>query len=338
METLIWAGLGAALAVIAALQIPRWRLKRSLARPLAPASIAILERNIPVYSRMPPMLREQLQRLVVQFLHQKKFVGCAGFELTDEVRVTIAGQACLLLLNRPTRVYPALHTILVYPGAFVVPRAEVDEAGVVTHAEHGLLGESWGDGRVILSWDHVQRGARDFTDGQNVVLHEFAHQLDSESGSSNGAPYLGSRLSYRSWAAVLSRDFANLRTDALYHQPSVLDHYGATNPAEFFAVATETFFEKPHQMAHRHPELYGEFLKYYRVDPRQWQARAPDFPPPDLVPASEGMASDEPMAGAAIPEGRRERRALLAIVQGDYRVHHCRRSLSTSGSGRSGAP
>jgi Mlc titration factor MtfA (ptsG expression regulator) len=195
------------------------------------------------------------------------------------MRVTIAGQACLLLLNRPSRVYPGLETVLVYPTAFLAPRNQVDAAGVVTEMRQDLLGESWGDGRVLLSWDHVRRGAHDGADGHNVVLHEFAHQLDSESGSNNGAPYLGSRESYRSWSAVLSRDFAALRTDAIYRQPSVLDHYGATSPAEFFAVATETFFEKPYQLAERHPALFAEFGKYYRVDPREWQ----DAPAPEPV-------------------------------------------------------
>jgi MtfA peptidase len=276
MEALAWIAC-MCVALAAALMLPRWRLRRVLARPIAPAYIDILERNIPVYARMPRPLQAQLHKLVLQFLHQKKFVGCEGLEVDDEMRVTIAALACLLLLNRPSRVYPALHTILVYPSAFLVPRTHVDEAGVVTEVRQDLLGESWGDGRVVLAWDHVRRGAHDWTDGQNVVLHEFAHQLDSESGSTNGAPYLGSPSSYRNWAQVLSRDFANLRIDAMYRQPSVLDHYGATSPAEFFAVATETFFEKPFQLAERHGELFAEFLKYYRVDPREWQ----EAPPPE---------------------------------------------------------
>ena len=247
---------------------PKWRVLRALARPMPAEWLSFLERNIPIYGRMSGDLQHQLQKLVQQFLFQKKFVGCAGLEVDDEMRLTIAGQACLLLLNRVTRVYPALDTILVYPSAFLVPRNQVDEAGVVTAARQDLLGESWGDGRVILSWDHVRRGAGDWTDGQNVVLHEFAHQLDSESGSNNGAPYLGSETNYRSWSEVLSRDFASLRADAMYRQQSVMDHYGATSPAEFFAVATETFFEKPWQLATRHPDLFSELFKYYRVDPR----------------------------------------------------------------------
>ena len=260
-----------------ALRFPKWRLKRVLARPMPAPWRAVMLRNIPIYGRMSGQLQHQLDQRVQQFLFQKKFVGCAGLEVDDEVRLTIAGQACLLLLNRPSRVYPELHTVLVYPTAFMVPRKHVDDAGVVTEARQDLLGESWGDGRVILAWDHVQGGAADWTDGHNVVLHEFAHQLDSESGSNNGAPYLGSATNYRNWSEVLSRDFASLCTDALYRQPSVMDHYGATSPAEFFAVATETFFEKPWQMAQRHPALFAELFKYYRVDPRAWLPQpAPD--------------------------------------------------------------
>ena len=280
MEALILITvLGAGLAL--AFGLPAWRLRRVLSQPMAPDWRAILARNIPIYSRMSGDVRAQLDKLVQQFLHQKKFVGCAGLEIDDEMRLTIAGQACLLLLNRPSRVYPTLRTVLVYPSAFMVPRTQPDAAGVVTESRQDLLGESWGDGRVILAWDHVRRGAADWTDGQNVVLHEFAHQLDSESGSNNGAPYLGSTTSYRSWSDVLSRDFANLRNEAMYQQHGVMDHYGATSPAEFFAVATETFFEKPWQMSERHTALFDELFKYYRVDPRAWLPQPVPEPQPE---------------------------------------------------------
>jgi Mlc titration factor MtfA (ptsG expression regulator) len=293
METLL-AGL-LALALLAAWLAPKWRLRRALSRPLAPAQVAVLARNVDQYQGMDQAQRARLQRLVQQFLHEKKFVGCAGLAVSDEMRVTIAGQACLLLLGRaggdgPAQLYPALHTILVYPGAFLVPRTEVDASGVVTETRQDLLGESWGDGRVILSWDHVRRSDQSESPGHNVVLHEFAHQLDSESGSTNGAPYLGSRERYRSWSAVLSRDYANLRAEAMYGMHGVLDHYGASSPAEFFAVATESFFEQPHQLAARHPALYGEFLKYYRIDPRQWQPAPPvPAPVPDYSGAVYGQ-------------------------------------------------
>jgi Mlc titration factor MtfA (ptsG expression regulator) len=225
-----------------------------------------------------------LRGLVQRFLLQKKFVGCDGLELTDEMRVTIAGQACMLLMGRPSKVFAELHTVLVYPGAFLVPRRQVDAAGVVTEERQDLLGESWGDGRVVLSWDHVRRAGNEVPPSQNVVLHEFAHQLDSESGSNNGAPWLGARERYRRWSEVLGRNFERLRADAWYGQYGVLDHYGASSPAEFFAVATESFFEQPWRLAERHPDLFEEFLSYYRVDPRAW------FPSPLAEePDEQGM-------------------------------------------------
>lgn len=293
MEALVFGTLGAAL--LALWWTPRWRRRRALARPLAPAQVALLERNVAQYRGMTPQQQAQLQRRVQEFLFDKKFVGCAGLEVSDEMRVTIAGQACLLLLGRAGGAagYPQLHTILLYPGAFLVPKNEVDAAGVVTPRRQDLLGESWGDGRVVLSWQHVRRGMpADVMAGDapgqpahNVVLHEFAHQLDSESGGNNGAPYLGSAASYRSWSQVLSRDFAALRADAVFGQHGVLDHYGATSPAEFFAVATESFFEQPHRLAERHPALFAEFEKYYRVDPRAWSA-----PPPEMAePFGQGV-------------------------------------------------
>ncbi|CAN7481026.1 zinc-dependent peptidase [Massilia sp. LjRoot122] len=276
MEALI-AGLVAA-GLLAAWLWPKLRLRRALARPLAPPLRAILARNVAQYAGMDLAHQKRLQRLVQQFLHEKAFVGCAGLDVTDEMRVTIAGQACMLVLGRacdasPATLYPSLHAVLVYPGAFLVPRREVDAAGVVTEQRQDLLGESWGDGRVILSWDHVRRAGMDESAHHNVVLHEFAHQLDSESGSTNGAPYLGSTERYRSWSDVLSRNYAALRRDAMWGQQGVLDHYGASNPAEFFAVATESFFEQPWELAARHPDLYEEFLKYFRVDPRHWVAQ-----------------------------------------------------------------
>ncbi|MCS0590055.1 zinc-dependent peptidase [Massilia norwichensis] len=250
--------------------LPRWRLRQALARPLSNTQLAIVERNVVQYRGMAVPLREQLQGLVKRFLHEKTFVGCAGLEVTEEMRVTIAAQACLLLLNRTTEVYPGLHAVLVYPGAFLVPRKQVDPGGVVTETRQDLLGESWGDGRVILSWDHVRRAGHDPEGAQNVVLHEFAHQLDSESGSTNGAPLLGSAERYRRWSETLARDFELLRRETYWGQRDVLDPYGASSPAEFFAVATESFFEQPHALAARHPELYAEFQCYFRVDPRDW--------------------------------------------------------------------
>ena len=255
---------------VAALYVPRFRLKKAIAAPFPDEWVAIVERNIAVYTSLPMVLRLQLRNLIKQFLHQKHFSGAGGLEITDEIRVTIAAEACMLLLNRKTNVYPSLRYIIVYPAAFVVDRPQGSAGGVVSEGRKGLLGESWSNGIVILAWDNVLHGSTNFVDGQNVVLHEFAHQLDNESGSTNGAPPLR-RNSYKSWARVFSSNFENLRERSRSQKPTVMDKYGATNPAEFFAVATETFFEKPRQLKSKHPELYEELYSFYKVNPVEWE-------------------------------------------------------------------
>jgi Mlc titration factor MtfA (ptsG expression regulator) len=257
------------------LWLPHWRLKRALEAPFPEAWERILARNIEISRRLPAPLRQRLRLLIKRFLHEKHFTGAGGLEVNDEIRVTIAAEACMLVLNRPGAVYPGLRYIIVYPSAFIVAHEDRDEAGVVDLAPRDLLGESWHNGKVILAWDSVLRGSRNFVDGHNVVLHEFAHQLDNEDGGVDGAPLLGGEHSYRSWAAVLSREFEVLQEDRYHGRESLLDHYGATNPAEFFAVATETFFEKPARMARHHGELFEVLQTYYRVDPREWVAEKP---------------------------------------------------------------
>ena len=258
--------------VSVALVVPRFRLRAAVAAPFPQEWVAIVERNIAVYKNLPMPLRLQLRNLIKQFLHQKHFSGAGGLEITDEIRVTIAAEACMLLVNRKTGVYPALRYIIVYPSAFVVDRAQGSAEGVVSEGRKGLLGESWSNGKVILAWDNVLHGSSNFVDGQNVVLHEFAHQLDSESGSTNGAPILAGKNCLRTWASTLSGEFEELQKDAWKGKRSLIDHYGATNPAEFFAVSTETFFEKPAQMAKHHSELFEVLKNYYRIDPRDWQS------------------------------------------------------------------
>lgn len=258
------------LGIVLALWIPHWRLKRAMSRPFPEDWVRILERSLPVYPRLPAELRERLHRLIQHFLHEKHFTAAGGLEMTDEIRVTIAAEACLLIINRPAGVYPMLRYIVVYPGAFWVDHEDIDEAGVVDPEPREMLGESWHNGKVILAWDSVVRGARNFVDGQNVVLHEFAHQLDQESGYADGAPLLGGEHSYRSWAEILGEAYEVLRDSSRGGRESLLDEYGASHPAEFFAVATETFFERPNQMARHHQRLFEALQAYYRVDPRGW--------------------------------------------------------------------
>lgn len=266
-----WIFLALAIAaIILALFIPRFRLKRAIAAPFPDEWVEIVERNISVYRNLPMPLRMQLRKLIKQFLHQKNFSGAGGLEMTDEIRVTIAAEACMLLLNRNTHVYSSLRYIIVYPSTFVVDREQAGMDGTVGSGPKGLLGESWANGKVILAWDNVLQGSKNFADGHNVVLHEFAHQLDSETGSTNGAPILTGGKGMQAWAKTLAEEFQDLQLDSKRGKKSLLDHYGATNPAEFFAVATETFFEKPEKMAEHHAELFEVLKAYYRVDPADW--------------------------------------------------------------------
>lgn len=232
--------------------------------------LAILEKNVPLYSKLPETDRRELQQHILVFLAEKRFEGCGGLELTEEIKVTIAAGACLLLLHRETDYYPDLRSILVYPSSFISRVTERTSYGVVVESDLVRLGESWSHGYVILSWDDVRSGAADIHDGHNVTLHEFAHQLDEEDGSANGAPLMEQRSNYVTWARILGAAYEELRRDTMFGNETVLNSYGATNPAEFFAVATETFFEKPAQLKERHPELYEELRRYYHQDPEEY--------------------------------------------------------------------
>jgi len=233
-----------------------------MAAPFPEAWSEILTRNLPPYPRLPEALRKQLQGYINVFLAEKHFEGCGGQEITDEVRVTIAAQACLLLIGRDSKCYPKLRSVLVYPHTYV--------AEAPGEAPSVRLGESWQSGAVVLSWNSVKGGAANFDDGHNVTLHEFAHQLDQEDGAADGTPILESLSSYRSWAHSLSDEYRSFLERVEAHRKTVLDEYGATNPAEFFAVASETFFEKPEQLMKKRPELFEELQHYYKVDPRDW--------------------------------------------------------------------
>lgn len=241
----------------------RARRRRILEQPFPDSWMTILQRNLPPYPKLPVALQDELQRDIKLFLAEKTFEGCGGQEITDEVRVTIAAQACLLLLGRPASNYPRLHSIIVYPHTYVANDGNTGASSV-------RLGESWNHGVVVLSWNSVRGGALNFDDGHNVTMHEFAHQLDQEDGNADGAPILAERSAYRSWARICSKEFERLQKRSRRSSRSVMDDYGATNPAEFFAVATETFFEKPEKLSEKHPELYAELLHYYQVNPLEW--------------------------------------------------------------------
>jgi Mlc titration factor MtfA (ptsG expression regulator) len=247
----------------------RARRKRLFAKPFPEEYKQIVRSNVPLYSRLPDSLKEQLHGLVHVFLAEKKFEGCGGLEVTEEIKVTIAAQACILLLNRSTKYFPRLRTVLVYPHTYVAKT--VSSNGTITvNGQSVRLGESWRRGPVVLAWDSVTGGTLNITDARNVVIHEFAHQLDQEDGAADGAPILERRSRYAAWARVLSGEYEALQRKKRKHRRTVLNKYGATNPAEFFAVATEAFFEKPKQMHKKHPQLYDELKNYYKLNPAEW--------------------------------------------------------------------
>jgi len=251
------------------------RRSRIRARPFPGDWEPILERNVPIYRRLPESDRSELKGHVQVFLAEKRFEGAGGLTISDEIRVTIAAHACILLLHRESDCYPGLYTIIVYPGAYVAERTVWEGSWIVTDRAETRLGESSPRGAVVLSWDAVEAAASDVGDCRNVVLHEFAHQLDAENGAAKGAPPLPDRSRYVVWARILGTEFERLRRDTASGQETILDRYGATSPAEFFAVATECFFTRPRLLRAHHPELYAELRGYYRQDP----VRFAQYPP-----------------------------------------------------------
>jgi Mlc titration factor MtfA (ptsG expression regulator) len=245
----------------------KWRRSRLAHRQFPPEWLKIIETNVPFYNSLPPEDKNELQRHILIFVSEKKFEGCGGLKITDEIKVTIAAQACILLLHRKTDYYPGLSSILVYPTAFIASHTRQLASGVVVEVPQILLGESWHRGSVVLSWDDIKRSAADIHNGHNIVLHEFAHQIDSAWGKGDSTVVLKDRSSYIAWARVLQKDYEKLRHAAAQNHPTFLDKYGATDPAEFFAVATEFFFEKPKELKEIHPKLYKELRQFYQQDP-----------------------------------------------------------------------
>jgi Mlc titration factor MtfA (ptsG expression regulator) len=260
------------IAAVAAGIILRARRRKALRlRPLPDAWRYILEEGVPLYRAIPQDLKPQLHGLINLFLDEKTFFGCLGQEITDPIKVIIAAQACILLLNRQTKVYSRLNTIYVYPSSYIVD-SKHHEDGLVIEGKDVRLGESWQNGPVVLAWDSIAHAACGVHQGHNVVIHEFAHQLDQEDGEMNGTPVLNSMSARKSWAEVFEDEYEKLCDAAEYSQYTILDDYGTTDPAEFFAVVTEAFFEKPALLYQYNPRLYEELEKFYQLDPASWQS------------------------------------------------------------------
>lgn len=228
----------------------------------------IVIREVPVISRLPDRLHGPLRAKISLFLGQVEFIGYDGLEVTDDIALSIAAQACLLVVATD-RWYDHLTTVLVYPGAFKSLKLQRD--GFVMHEEMVVRsGESWSRGPVVLSWADSRKGAQTTDDGYNVVLHEFAHQLDDLSGHTDGAPVLAEGQSFSRWSRVMLEAYARHEANVAAHRATPLDPYGAENHEEFFAVAVETFFEKPDALFVAEPDLYAELQKLLNLDPKSW--------------------------------------------------------------------
>ncbi|WDE98048.1 zinc-dependent peptidase [Lentisphaera profundi] len=258
-----------ALALSLAIGIPlKKKLKRqSLMKKDVPNDWrTILSEEVPYLDKLSDPDREKLWGLIHIFLDEVEFISCQDLELTDRIRVAIAAQACLLTLKNPTQKhFDSLNTIYVYPDAF---KSNIDQqqGSIVSSEESIRLGQSI-RGSIVLSWNSCKQGASNYQDGQNVIFHEFAHQLDQEHNSADGVPTLQERSAYLDWGKIMYAKFLWLREKKKKHQHTLIDPYGALNEAEFFAVCTECFFEKPKQLKSKHPEIYRVMLEYYGLNP-----------------------------------------------------------------------
>lgn len=231
----------------------------SASLPLLPEWKAIIQTHVPVVAKMPRNRRAELYCLTMRFLTEKAFVGRNGLQIDDTIAVTIASQACLLLLGREHAFYPTLEEIHVYPSAF--SQAGYDDL---------LVGASYASGPVVLSWDYSCLGLVHPYDGHNVVLHEFAHQLDQETGLYNGTPIFEDYERYALWQSAMKTGFRRLRQLIAVKQETVINPYGASGLEEYFAVCTEAFFEVPKALRGAYPRVYEQLCDYYRLNPVDW--------------------------------------------------------------------
>ncbi|MGQ0710833.1 MAG: zinc-dependent peptidase [Rhodoferax sp.] len=284
---LVWiVGLGALVAAGLA-WAPAWtrrRRQRIAARPFPALWDAWLAQYVPLLARLDAAQQRALRQRIQVFVAEVPFIGCRGLEVSDAMRVVVAAQACLLLLGRPGAWFVGLRQVLLYPGPFRVQRKGVDEAGVHWDQEQELAGESWSEGQVVLSWPDCLHSAADPHDGYNVVVHEFAHQLDQEKGPANGAPV--AVLGHKRWAQVWQQHYQALREQSQLlargfaevapqdHLP-LLDPYATQDPGEFFAVACEVFMERGGDLQRIYPALYAQLAAYLGLDTVPWSRPEP---------------------------------------------------------------
>ncbi len=248
------------------------RRKKRMAAPFPEPWLAIIQRNVKHYALLSPQQQLRIRQYVAAFVPEKYWEGCGGQEMNDEVRVTIAALVGVMMLGiEPPYFFDQVKSILVYPSTYLQPEHTIGAVGgnvALVEEDVDVLGEAWSEGPVILSWDAVLEGGRRRF-GHNVVFHEFAHCLDRLDGATDGTPPLKGDDA-RMWEAISNEAFRQLRMDSQRGLATLLDPYGATNKVEFFAVATECFFESPRAMQRQHPRLYEALRRVYRQDPASW--------------------------------------------------------------------
>lgn len=279
----MWIILALSLLVAGVLGFRVWSTrrmrKRLLVSELSARQRAIVEKSVPLVRKLPADLRGKLEGKINVFLSQVEFIGCNDLEVTEEMRLSIAAQACLLVVNTETW-YDNIRTLLIYPNAFKSRRAEHD-GYIVTERETVRVGESWARGPVVLSWADARHGAIDDKDGHNVVFHEFAHQIDDLSGHTDGVPVLDKDQSFAAWERVFVSAFKKHVRNVENGHRTVFAAYGAAGPQEFFAVAVEVFFERPAALKREDAAVYQQLASLFHLDPLTWESRGQDT---ELIP------------------------------------------------------
>ena len=247
--------------------LKRRRRRKLLATPFPDAWRPFLER-LPFYATLSEDEAARLRELLRVIVAEKNWQGCGGLTMTDEIKVTVSASAALLLLNLEHNYYRRLQSILIYPSTIVTDSRQ-RVGGLLTVGRQPVLGLAFLRGPVVFAWDSVVQGLQNPGDGRNVVLHEFAHKLDMLDGLADGTPQLERKEHYEEWVRVMTEEFEGLVEADTQGRRTVLDKYGATNPAEFFAVATECFFEKSRTLRRKVPELYGVLQSFYQQDPAE---------------------------------------------------------------------
>lgn len=256
--------------------LERRRRAALLATPAPPEWAETLHREYELFGRLDPEARAKLVDIARVLVAEKSWEGAGGFDCDDPVKVVVAAQAALLLLGVEHDYYDNIDSVVIYPAGYRIPGGRVGPGGlIVDTADRAVLGTAHATGAVVLSWRSARSGGADADDGRNLVYHEFAHALDMLDGVIDGTPPLPDRQTYRTWFEVMTKYYERLVAAAEQgRRGTLLDTYGATNVAEFFAVATEAFFEKPRAMQKRLPDLYRTMQLFYRQDPASWPRRA----------------------------------------------------------------